>query len=96
LECEISFGKHSPACLPSLKIQKKDGEIPQPFLKLFLLLWPGDWKQQPAQMNEDILKEYKTKSKNKVGIHSIRPVTQREFFIFIGIIIFSEAIKTTI
>jgi hypothetical protein len=32
------------------------------------------------------------KSKNKVGIHSVRPVTQREFFIFIGIIIFSRAV----
>ena len=43
-------------------------------------------------MNEEILKEYKMKSKNKVGIHSVRPVTQREFFIFIGIIIFLGAV----
>ena len=71
---------------------KKDGEAPQPFLDLFLLLWPGDWKQQLAQMNEEILKEYKTKSKNKFGVHSIRPVTPREFFIFIGIIIFTGAV----
>ena len=32
------------------------------------------------------------KSKNKVGVCSIRPVTPREFFIFIGIIIFSGAV----
>ena len=32
------------------------------------------------------------KSKNKVGVRSIRPVTPREFFIFIGIIIFSGAV----
>jgi hypothetical protein len=43
-------------------------------------------------MNEEILKEHRTESKNKVGFLSIRPVTQREFFIFIGIIIFSRAI----
>jgi hypothetical protein len=42
-------------------------------------------------MNEEIIKEYKMKSKHKVGIHSIRPVTQRDFFIFIGIIIFLGA-----
>jgi uncharacterized protein YjfI (DUF2170 family) len=61
-------------------------------LELFLLLWPGDCKQQLAQMNEEIIREYKTKSDNKVGIRSIRPVTQRGFFIFIGIIIFSASV----
>jgi len=75
-----------------IKFSKKDAEIPQPFLELFLLLWPGDWKQQLAQLNEEILKEYRTKSKNKVGVCPIRPVTQREFFVFIGIIIFSGAV----
>jgi hypothetical protein len=75
-----------------IKFSKKDAEIPQPFLELFLLLWPGDWKQQLAQLNEEILKEYRTKSKNKVGVRPIRPVTQREFFVFIGIIIFSGAV----
>jgi hypothetical protein len=43
-------------------------------------------------MNEEIIREYKTKSDNKVGIRSIRPVTQRGFFIFIGIIIFSASV----
>jgi len=71
---------------------KTDGEAPQPFLNLILLLWPGDLKLQLAQMYEEILKEYKMKSKNKFGICSIRPVTPREFFIFIGIIIFSGAV----
>ncbi len=56
------------------------------------LLWPRDWKQQLVQLNEEILKEYRTTSKNKVGFHPIRPVTQREFFIFIGIIIFSGTV----
>jgi hypothetical protein len=31
-------------------------------------------------------------SKNKVDVHPLRPITQHEFFIFIGIIIFSGAI----
>jgi hypothetical protein len=75
-----------------IKKSKTDGEAPQPFLDLFLLLWPGDLKQQLAQMNEEILKENKMKSKNKVGDRSNRPVTPREFFIFIGIIIFSGAV----
>jgi hypothetical protein len=75
-----------------IKKSKTDGEALQPFLELFLLLWPGDWERQLAQMNEEILKEYKMKSKNKVGVRSIRPVTPREFFIFIGIIIFSGAV----
>ncbi len=75
-----------------IKYSQKDAEIPQPFLELFLVLWPGDWKQQLAQLNDEIIQEYRTKSKNKVGVRSIRPVTQREFFIFIGIIIFSGAV----
>jgi hypothetical protein len=53
---------------------KKDGEAPQPFLELPPAL---AWRLEAGtgQMNEEILKEYKMKSKNKLGIHSIRPVT---------------------
>jgi hypothetical protein len=43
-------------------------------------------------LNDEIVKEYRTKSKNKVGVRPIRPVTEREFSIFIGIIIFSGAV----
>jgi hypothetical protein len=31
------------------------------------VLWPGDWKQQLAQLNDERLKEYRMKSKNKVA-----------------------------
>jgi hypothetical protein len=60
-------------------------------LELFFALWPGDWKQQLTQLNDEILTEYRMKSKNKVGICPIPPVTQRDFFIFIDII-FSGAV----
>jgi hypothetical protein len=43
-------------------------------------------------LNDEIIKEYRTKSKNKVGVCPIRPVTQCEFFIFIGTIISSGAV----
>jgi hypothetical protein len=49
-------------------------------LELFLTLWPGDWKKQLIQLNDEILKDYKNRSKNKAGARPIRPVSQKEFF----------------
>ncbi len=71
---------------------KKNIEMPQPYFDLFFSLWPGDWKKQLAQLNEAIERDYKSKSKNKVGIRCIRAVTENEFFNFFCIIIFSGAI----
>jgi hypothetical protein len=63
-------------------------EVPQPYLDLFLTVWPGDWKKQLIQLNKVIESEYKTKSKNKAGVRRIKQVSEKEFFIFFGIIIF--------
>jgi hypothetical protein len=75
----------------TIKSSKKNGETLQPYLELFLMLWPGDWKKQLIQLNDEILKDYKNRSKNKAGARPIRPVSQKEFFIFIGIIVFAGA-----
>jgi hypothetical protein len=73
------------------KSSKKNGETLQPSLELFLMLRPGDWKKQLIQLNDEILKDHKNRSKNKAGARPIRPVSQEEFFIFIGIIVFAGA-----
>jgi hypothetical protein len=66
-------------------------EKPHPYLDLFLLLWPGDWRKQLHQLNCAIEKDFNSKSKHKHSIQHIKPVTANEFFIFIGIIIISGA-----
>jgi hypothetical protein len=45
-----------------------------------------------AQLNEAIAKDDAAKSKNKVGVHRIKPISESEFFIFFGIIVLSGAI----
>jgi hypothetical protein len=76
----------------NIKSSKKTTETVQPYLELFLLLWPGDWKKQLIQLNDEIQKDFKNKSKNKAGVRPIRPVTPNEFLVFIGIIIFAGAV----
>jgi hypothetical protein len=44
---------------------KISAENPQPFIDLFLLLWPGDWKKELQQMNKVIKWDCKKKSKHK-------------------------------
>ncbi len=53
---------------------------------------PGDWKKQFSQLSKAIESKYKTMSKNKAGVCCIKQVTEEEFFIFFGTIIFSGAI----
>jgi hypothetical protein len=65
---------------------------PHPFMDLFLLLWPGDWKKQLQQMNEAIERDFKKKSKHKHSVRQIKPVSAYEFFVFLGIIIISGAV----
>ncbi len=67
-------------------------EISQPYLDLFLTLWPGDWKKQLIQFNKVIESKYNTKSKNKVGVCRSKKVTKKIFFIIFHIIIFFGAI----
>jgi hypothetical protein len=45
------------------KSGKMKDRMLQPFFGIFLLLWPGDWKKQLAQLNEAIAKDYAAKSK---------------------------------
>ena len=61
-------------------------------MKLFLLLWPGDWKKQLQQMNEAIERDYKKKCKHKHSVRQIKPVSAYDFFVFLGIIIISGAV----
>jgi diketogulonate reductase-like aldo/keto reductase len=62
--------------------KNKKERITQPYFDLFLLLWPGDWRNQLAQMNKAIAQDYAVKSKNKAGVRCIKPVSENEFFIF--------------
>jgi hypothetical protein len=73
--------------------KKKEASIEKshPFLDLFLLLWPGDWRKQLHQLNCAIEKDFKSKSKHKHSIQYIKSVAANAFFIFIGIIIISGA-----
>ena len=75
----------------SLKKESAVKNRPYPYLELFLLLWPGDWKKQLEQLNAAILNEYTKKSKHKHSVRAVKAVTANEFFIFIGIIILSGA-----
>jgi hypothetical protein len=65
-------------------------------VKFLNLIWnfflPGVWKKQLIQLSKAIESKYKTKSKNKVGVCRIKQVSEKEFFIFFGIIIFSGTI----
>jgi hypothetical protein len=67
-------------------------ERPYPFLDLFLILWPGDWRKQLQQLNSAIERDYKNKSKHKHSVRQIKAVTANEFFVFLGIIIISGAL----
>ena len=51
-----------------------------PLLELFMLLWPGDWKQQLHQMNMEI------KGRSNCGQRVYQPITEHEFWLFVGII----------
>ena len=73
------------------KSGKKKDKMPQPFFDLFLLLWPGDWRSQLAQLNDSIVRDYAMKSKNKPNARRIKPISESEFFTFFGIIILSGA-----
>ena len=59
------------------------------FLDLLIHLWPGDWKSQLTNLNKRIHDEYKQKVKmTRHGrVKKVHEVTEREFWIFWGIII---------
>ncbi len=75
----------------STKKKLESVEKPNPYLDLFLLLWPGNWRKQLHKLNCAIEKDFKSKSKHKHSIQHIKSVTANDFFIFIGIIIISGA-----
>jgi hypothetical protein len=73
-------------CATWQSLVRKD-RIPQPFFDLFLLLWPGDWKKQLAQLNEAIAKDFAAKSKNKVGVRRIKPISESEFLVLLSYLV---------
>lgn len=70
--------------LRSFAINEK---LPTPFLDLFLILWPGDWRQQQNRMNIFLERNNKNNEKNKNNARIINPITEHEFFVFLGILI---------
>ena len=72
----------------------QDGTPPPynfPFLTLFKVLWPGDYREQIQNMNKWISDENK-RLKASNG-KTIRDVNEQEFWKFIGILIFAGAVK---
>jgi hypothetical protein len=61
-------------------------EYSYPYLKLLQKMWPGDWKQQQRQLNIKIAAENTSNSGNK-NWRDINPVSQQEWWVFIGILI---------
>jgi hypothetical protein len=57
-----------------------------PYLKLFQTLWPGDWKHQLRQLNLKVAAENAANS-GKKNWRNITPVSQREWWTFIGILV---------
>jgi hypothetical protein len=53
-----------------------------PYLKLLQKMWPGDWKQQLQQLNLKIAAD-----NAKSDRQSVNQVSQREWWVFIGVII---------
>jgi hypothetical protein len=42
----------------SARKKEESIENPHPFLDLFLILWPGDWRKQLNQLNYTIEKDF--------------------------------------
>jgi hypothetical protein len=58
-----------------------------PFFDLFLLLWPGDWKNQLNNLNVQIVTKNESNRRNQSRHRAIALVSDNEFFVFIGIMI---------
>jgi hypothetical protein len=59
-----------------------------PFLRLLQKMWPGDWKQQLRQLNLKATAENIAHAgPDHKNWRDIRPVTEREWWIFVGILI---------
>ena len=59
---------------------RKAGDESAPLLELFMMLWPGNWKQQLQQMNIEI----KGRASRRQRVY--HPISEQEFWIFVGII----------
>ena len=59
--------------------KSKRSDTCQPFLDLFLCLWPGDWKQQVEQLNLMIQKDYINKQKNGKNPKKLNLLLQTSF-----------------
>ena len=59
------------------------------FLDLLIHLWPGDWRAQLTNLNHHVHQEYKQKVRTtRHGrVKKVHEITEREFWIFWGIII---------
>jgi len=54
-------------------------EKSQPFMDLFILLWPVDWKKQLQQLNEAIERDYKKKQSINILSAKLRQFQQTNF-----------------
>jgi len=58
-------------------------EKPQPFMDLFILLWPGDWKKQLQQLNEAIERDYKKYPSTNILSAKLRQFQQTNILTFL-------------
>ena len=65
------------------------GLLPINFFDLLIHLWPGDWRAQLTDLNHRVHQEYKQKVRTtRHGrVKKVLEITEREFWIFWGIII---------
>ncbi len=66
------------------KSGKKKDRMPQPFFDLFLLLWPGDWKNQLSQLNEAMQKTMQPSQKIKCVFVILNPYQKANSSLFLA------------
>jgi Transposase IS4 len=80
------------AAFSSERVSKNCESYQYPYLKLLQRLWGGDWMHHLVQLNQriDAINDENKKTKKK-NVSTIRQVTQREFWVFIGLMIAAGA-----
>ena len=52
-------------------------------MDLFILLWPGDWKKQLQELNEEIEQDYKKNQSTNILSAKLRQFQQMNFLSFL-------------
>jgi len=77
---------------PKVDATKKKVKL-YPYQNIFLALWPGNWKKQLRQLNEEIEKaQSNSNGSQKKGIRVVKPVSRKEWWRFIALIIAASVV----